>query len=286
MIVDSQVHLWTAETPERPWIPGGKERAHLPEPLTWQRFLPMMEEAGVDRVIVVPPTWPGDDNDHALEAARLHPGRFAIMGRFPIEKPQSRQRLPTWKNQKGMLGIRVAFNHEKAPWIIDGTADWLWPAAEEAGVPIMIFAPDSPEAIGKIARDHPKLRLIIDHMGLATRGPEKMRIAERIDMIAPLAKYPSLAVKLSAIPGFSQEPYPFRDMNPHLRRLIEAFGPRRAFWGTDLTHQRGKYQYRQYVTHFTEGLDFLSDEDRRWIMGDAILDYLGWPKTDCGQSFK
>jgi len=46
MIVDSQIHLWAPETPERPWIAGGQERAHLPEPLTYQRFLPMMEAAG------------------------------------------------------------------------------------------------------------------------------------------------------------------------------------------------------------------------------------------------
>ena len=276
MIVDSQIHLWAPESPERPWIPGGKERAHLPEPLTYQKFVLMMEEAGVDRAIIVPPTWPGDDNDHALEAASRYPGRFAVMGRFPIERPQSKQLLPIWKNQQGMLGIRLAFNHEKSRWIVDGTVDWFWPAAEEAEVPVMVFAPDAPEAIGRIAHDHPKLRLIVDHMGLATRGPEFKRVRERIDLIAPLAKYENLAVKLSAVPGFSNEPYPFHDMTVHLRRLVDAFGPCRCFWGTDLTHQRGKHPYRQYVTHFTEELDFLSDHDRKWIMGDAILDFLSW----------
>jgi predicted transcriptional regulator len=30
------------------------------------------------------------------------------------------------------------------------------------------------------------------------------------------------------------------------------------------------------VTHFTDELDFLSDRDRKWVMGDAILDFLGW----------
>jgi hypothetical protein len=30
------------------------------------------------------------------------------------------------------------------------------------------------------------------------------------------------------------------------------------------------------VTHFTEELGFLSDDDRRWIIGDALLDFLGW----------
>ena len=65
-------------------------------------------------------------------------------------------------------------------------------------------------------------------------------------------------------------------MTEYLQTLLAAFGPRRCFWGTDLTHQRGKVPYRQYVTHFTEALDFLSDADRRWIMGDALLAFLGW----------
>ena len=73
----------------------------------------MMDEAGVDRAIIVPPTWPGDDNDHALEAVSRHPDRFAIMGRFAVERPESKALLPTWKRQQGMLGVRLAFNHEK-----------------------------------------------------------------------------------------------------------------------------------------------------------------------------
>jgi predicted TIM-barrel fold metal-dependent hydrolase len=175
-----------------------------------------------------------------------------------------------------MLGMRIAFNHEKTPWIVDGTADWLWPAAAAAGIPIMIFAPDSPEAIGRVASANPDLKLIIDHMGLATRGPEAKRIGARIDIIAPFAKYPNVAVKLSAVPGWSSEPYPFKDMTPHLRRLIEAFGPQRCFWGTDLTHQRGKYPYRMYVDHFDEELADLSAADRGLIMGEAILKFLEW----------
>ncbi len=276
MIVDSQLHLWAEETSERPWIAGGKQRAHLPEALTWQRALPLMDEAGIDRAIIVPPTWPGDFNDHALEAADRHPDRFAIMGRFAIENPDAKQLLPNWKRQKGMLGIRVAFNHEKTSWIVDGTADWLWRAAQDADVPIMIFAPDAPEQIGRIACDHPRLRLIVDHMGLATRGPEFKRVGPRIDIIAPFSKYPNVAVKLSAVPGFSSEPYPFKDMTPHLRRLIDLYGPQRCFWGTDLTHQRGKYPYRLYRDHFDGELAFLAASDRKLIMGEAILKFLDW----------
>jgi L-fuconolactonase len=67
IIVDAQVHQWKAQTPERPWPPG--RVAQLPEPFGYDKLLPMMNEAGVDRVVIVPPSWEGERNDYALEAA-------------------------------------------------------------------------------------------------------------------------------------------------------------------------------------------------------------------------
>src|SRR5262245_29196360 len=58
MIVDAQVHLWKAESPDWKWVPGLKPQ--LPEPFTIERLVPMMDEAGVDRAVIVPPSWPGD----------------------------------------------------------------------------------------------------------------------------------------------------------------------------------------------------------------------------------
>jgi hypothetical protein len=65
-------------------------------------------------------------------------------------------------------------------------------------------------------------------------------------------------------------------MTQHIRRLFDTFGPRRCHWGTDLTNSYRKATYRQRITHFTETLDFLSDEDKEWIMGRAIVERLGW----------
>src|SRR5207248_794662 len=57
VIVDSQIHLWKANTPDRPWAAGA--RPQLPEPMTIERVLPMIDAAGVDRVVIVPPTLEG-----------------------------------------------------------------------------------------------------------------------------------------------------------------------------------------------------------------------------------
>ena len=77
MLVDAQIHLWKAPSADWQWVPGMKPQ--MPEPFTIEKLIPLMDEAGVDRVVVVPPSWPGDRNDYGLEAARRYPSRFGIM---------------------------------------------------------------------------------------------------------------------------------------------------------------------------------------------------------------
>jgi L-fuconolactonase len=85
-VIDAQVHLWGAETPEQPWPPDGAALAHRPTLLEKDELPQGMDAAGVDRAIIVPPSWEGDRNDLAMEAALLHQDRFAVMGRLAIEQ--------------------------------------------------------------------------------------------------------------------------------------------------------------------------------------------------------
>ena len=87
-IVDAQIHFWKANSPDWAWDPGAKPQ--LPEPFTIERALPMMDEAGVDRVVIVPPSL-NDRNDYALEAAKRYPNRFGVMGRIRC-KTRNRRR--------------------------------------------------------------------------------------------------------------------------------------------------------------------------------------------------
>src|SRR5260370_35690330 len=165
-IIDSQVHIWAENTPERPWAPNMEGRAPLPEPLSAERLLGMMTEAGVDAAILVPPSLEGDRNDLALAAAQKFPDRFAVMGRIDLAKPESRAALATWRDQPGMLGLRLTFHRpDTRAQLTDGTADWLWPAAEKHRIPVMVHAPDALPKLTEIADRHPGLTLIVDHMG-------------------------------------------------------------------------------------------------------------------------
>ncbi|HWF93715.1 MAG TPA: amidohydrolase family protein [Xanthobacteraceae bacterium] len=274
VIVDSQIHMWKANTPDRPWVPG--TRPQLPEPMTIERVVPMIDAAGVDRVVIVPPTLEGERVDYGQEAARRYPGRFATMGHIALDNPGEARRLATWKQQPAVLGIRLNVANQQAKWLTDGTADWFWPEAAKAGIPVMFLTTGQLALFGPIAERNPQLILIIDHMGVSSDAMKNNMMPATIAEAAALAKYPNVSVKLSSVPLFSSEPYPFRDMTPHIRRLFDAYGPRRCYWGTDVTNSFAKASYRQRVTHFTQELDFLSEDDKDWIMGRAILERLQW----------
>lgn len=274
-IVDSQIHVWGADTPDRPWPPGRAGEAQRPYPVTKDMVLFQMDLAGVSRAVLVPPSWEGDRNDLALEAARLHPDRFGVMGRLDLRDPASRDRVAGWKRQPGMLGMRLTFHNEhNRHFLTDGTADWLWPAAEKAGIPVMVLVPGSLEVIDRIAARHPGLRIVIDHVGLQIRQ-KAPRVFDDLPGVCALARHPNVAVKASGMPSLSAERYPFRDLHEAIRRLVDAFGPRRTFWGTDLT--RMPCTYYECITLFTEHLPWLKGQDLAWVMGRGVCEWLGWP---------
>lgn len=174
-----------------------------------------------------------------------------------------------------MLGLRFYFNdrHPRA-WVTDGTLDWLWPAAEEAGVPLALAAALFLPTVARIAERHPRLKLIVDHMGVppGSKGEDAYRFQPEL---LALAKYPNVAVKATGQAGYAADTYPFRSLHPHLKRCFEAFGPDRMFWGTDIT--RMPCSWRQCVTLFTEELPWLKGRDRDLVMGEALCNWVGWP---------
>ena len=272
LIVDAQVHIWAANTPERPW--PARHQPHKPEPITKDDLLGEMERAGVDRAVLVPPSWEGERNDIVLAAARAHPDRFAVMGRFDPEAQESRGLIANWLAQPGMLGLRFTFHRPLLrPLLTEGRVDWLWPQAEQAGVPIMLFALHADlHLVDRIAERHPGLKLTIDHLGL-TKGKDEEAFRE-FDKLLVLARRPNIAVKVSCLPLYTADAYPFRSLHPYLRRVYDAFGPRRMFWGSDLS--RLPCPLRQGVTMFTEEMPWLAAEDLEWIMGRGVCEWIGW----------
>ncbi|PYM28012.1 MAG: amidohydrolase [Candidatus Rokuibacteriota bacterium] len=268
LIVDAQVHIWSSGKPTNA---NHRQVAAF----TKDDLLKEMDEAGVHAAVIHPPaSWDPNSNELAVEAARRHPDRLAILGNFPLDRPESRNLIDTWKQRPGMLGLRFVFlqPHQKT-WPTDGTIDWLWPAAERAQLPVALLAGTFLPKVAQVAERHPRLKLIIDHLGRSSGTKDDAAWTSLPEMLA-LAKYPNVAIKATGAPSYSSEPYPYRNIHGHLKAIYEAFGPARMFWGTDIT--RMPCSWRQCVTMFTEELPWLKGRDLELVMGRAVCDWLGW----------
>ncbi|HEX9819959.1 MAG TPA: amidohydrolase family protein [Methylomirabilota bacterium] len=274
-IVDAQVHIWSAGKPANP-------NHRQVERFTKDDLLKEMDAAGVDAALIHPPTpWDANANELAVEAARQHPDRLAVLGNVPLDRPESRGLLDGWKKRPGMRGLRFTFlqPHQKT-WPTDGTIDWLWPAAEQAGIPVALLCAGFLPKVAQVAERHPGLKLIIDHLGRPSgrKGDPGLEddtaLWSNLPQVLALARHPNVAIKATGAPSYSSEPYPYRNIHDHLRRIHDAFGPERMFWGTDIT--RMPCSWRQCVTMFTEELPWLAGRDRELVMGGAVCAWLGW----------
>jgi predicted TIM-barrel fold metal-dependent hydrolase len=270
LIVDAQVHIWRNNKPTNP--------AHRQvSDFSQHDLLKEMDDAGVDAAVIHPPGWDPNSNELAVEAAREFPDRLAILGNFPLDRPESRALIDGWTRRPGMLGLRFTFlqPHQRT-WPTDGTMDWLWPAAERAGLPVALLAASFLPLVGQVAERHRGLPLIVDHLGRPSGTKDEAAWANLRELLA-LAKHPNVAVKATGAPSYSSEPYPYRNIHGYLRQIYDAFGPERMFWGTDIT--RMPCAWRQCVTLFTEELPWLSARDKELIMGRALCAWLGWKRV-------
>jgi predicted TIM-barrel fold metal-dependent hydrolase len=266
-LVDAHIHLWEK---------GKPRAAHRQLPYFKEQALADMDAADVDAAVIQPPAWDPDSNAIAIEAARSHPGRFAILGNFPLTEPGAKDRIEGWKDQPGMLGLRYIFNEpqEKA-WLEGHEMDWLWSSAERQNIPIAIASGHFIGSLATIAQRYPDLRLIIDHLGvpLGAQGEAAFR---QIPTLEALARHPNIAVKATGAPSYATDAYPYRSIHSNLHRIFDAFGPKRYFWGTDITKM--PCSWRQCVTMFTEELPWLSSADKTLVMGQALCDWIGWKR--------
>lgn len=270
MIADAQVHIWTSVDP------NSLNKQRYPA-YSKDEVLKEMDAAGVDRVVLVPPSWeivdsPDNRNIPSLEAARLHPDRFTVAGLMSFEHPKSPALIEGWLKRSGMRSMRLTFT-TNGRHLADGLADWIWPELERAGIPVMVRTEGEFPLIGKVAERHPGLAIAIDHMAASHFVYDDAAFIHIPDLLA-LARFPNITVKASALPVYASDPYPYWNLHKYIRQVFDVFGPERMFWGSDLTRLTGTY--RESVTLFTEALPWLSERDKALIMGETLCKWLRW----------
>jgi predicted TIM-barrel fold metal-dependent hydrolase len=147
----------------------------------------------------------------------------------------------------------------------------LWKRCEEVKVPMTILAPVTrmPD-IEKLAEHYPNLTIVIDHM-----ADSPLDQPQQLEKLIALKRFPRLFVKISHTWSLSKQAYPYPDSQEQVRRLYDAFGPKRLMWATDWPICEAQTTYAKALTLVRDNMTFLNAEDKRWILNRTIEQV--WP---------
>ncbi len=273
MIVDAHLHVWRA-IPDHPSpaVTTVSPASDVPVEL----LLDYMDEHGVDRAVLVQPSYPGEDNSYVADCAADQ--RFAAVCVVNPTTPGAEDRLDYWVRERGCRGLRLRPRFPAEAAIFGDPATFpLWERARDLRIPINILANvEHLTTVGALAAYFPDVSIIIDHM--AHPAPAAGVDSPDFQCLLDLAQHPNVYVKPTGYYYYSQERYPYADCHPLFRALYDRFGAARLIWGSDFPHVLLKTGYRRSLLMQQRVYSFLSQSDLDMIMGGNAA-RLYWERT-------
>ncbi|MDP1537102.1 MAG: amidohydrolase family protein [Burkholderiales bacterium] len=274
MIIDSQVHAYEANTPQRPWLTA----PNWPPSATGDEMVAAMDKVGVDGAIFISSfSMYGYDASYAVEVQQAHPDKFGIVKPINPDDPAVDEVIADWKKTPGAVGIRVLLKKDSGRDAGDPGLNRILRAAVRHDFPVNILCWGNLDAGAALIDRHPETRFIVDHLGILQPDAPPAPPAPWADLpkVLDLARRPNLVIKVSGACTLSREPYPFPDIWDPLARVFDAWGFERCLWGTDWTRAYAVVNYEQAVEPFRL-TDRLSDSERAMLMGGACAKAYGW----------
>jgi L-fuconolactonase len=162
-IIDSQVHAYEANTPQRPWF----RVPNWPPHVTGDEMVAAMDKVGVDGAILVSPfSMYQYDGSYAVEVQKAHPGRFALVKPVNPDDPAVADVIADWKQTPGTVGIRVILTKETNRAPDDPGLDRILRAAVHHDFPVNVLFWGNLDAGTALIDRHPDTRFVIDHMAI------------------------------------------------------------------------------------------------------------------------
>ncbi len=286
-IIDAQIHR-----PE-----PGAGFAGRPESLLLDVSVELAREAldsvGVDVAVIV------SAPEFHVRAAELYPDRF--MACQPIDLARAIHD-PAWLDelldqvheQRHVVAARLVVRSWRDGQLFPGV-DWPGVARVSGevgarGLPVFIQAAGRLLALAEIVGEQPGTIFILDHLGLdqhpsAVSGDPWQHLPD----VLAMAAFPNVAVKATGVNTLAGTPYPFPDIWPGLRSVIDAFGADRVMWGSDFTRLRFAPRSTTlgpragWFGSYAESLGYvryagqLSEEEREWLLSGTVRAITRWP---------
>ena len=278
-LLDAHIHVHSPDIERYPLAPGF-ERSDLWYPsMTPDDYAGYARGFGKVRVNLVQPTWYGLDHTYIIDCIARAPEQYVGTAIVPAVSdvalpPPDRAMLRL--SERGIRAFRIRgwsarrrFG-DRTNWLDYPGYDAMFETAANHGLALsFLIGPDDLLEIDRMCTRYPDTPVVIDHVA-GIRVRDGRFPADHVDTLCRLARHRNVTVKLGPFHVLSDQPSPFLDLLPLLRRVIDAFGPNRCMWETDVGGPVPMYNpqevYAATVELILDHADFLSDEDREWVL--------------------
>lgn len=263
--IDAHVHVWTPDTIHYKLADGFVKEDMKPASFTPDELFKHAKPAGVTRVNLIQMSFYGFDNSYMTDMIRVHDGVFvgtAVID--PQAEPVKRMRELAPKKVRAFRILPALTKAKK--WLEpDGYAAMFAEGAKaNQAMSCLINPADLPE-LDRMCAKFPDTPVIIDHL-CRIGGDGTIRDAD-VTALCDMAKHKRVMVKVGAFYAFGAKKPPYSDLIPLAKAVIKAFGVQRCMWETDCPFQVGPgHTYQDSVNFVTKQLDFLTADERDWLM--------------------
>lgn len=278
-LVDAHIHVHSPDTESYPLAPGFTKDDFWYPSMTPDDYAQYARRYGTVRANLVQPTWYGLDHSYIIDCIANAPGRYVGTGIVPAMSdvalpPPDRSMVAL--SERGIRAFRIRGRTARADlkmgtrWMEAPGYDAMFETAANRGLALsFLIGPDDLPEIDRLCSRYPDTKVVIDHVA-GIRMRDSRFLADHVEALCGLARHRNVTVKLGPFHVLSERLPPYLDLLPLLHHVIEAFGPERCMWETDVggpvPMSEPKEVYAATVELILEYADFLSDSDREWVL--------------------
>jgi L-fuconolactonase len=272
LIVDAHHHFWNPARIPQPWMTSEHDAiARTFEPPDLE---PLLDTCGVTRTVLVQSAANDEDTDYMFELIEGVEWVGAVVAWVPLDETASAgRRLAQLQQSPKLRGVRHLIHQEPdAHWILRPELDGGLRLLEDAGLVLELPAefPRHLEDVPELARRHPGLTLVIDHLAKPPLGTGAM--ARWRDELDAAAAHRNVTAKISGLNTvLARSDWQAEDLVPAVRAAYDAFGPDLLVFGSDWPVALLNGTYVDVVVRTVDAIRAVAGPDAPRILGETAV---------------